>query len=112
MHVQDNTTNKDTTVSSREANLSAHVSETNQATSPTSRPIKQILGAHSIDDDFWENTSPTDVSIDSVNSEEQMAGSHITKFHSPKDEEITPEDILSQENKHFDNEHDRQLSLY
>ena len=50
--------------------------------------------------------------INTVNNEEQMTGSHITKFHTPEDEEITPEDTLSQENEHFDNEHDRQLSSY
>ena len=105
-HVEDNTTNEDTTAPSGEANPGAHVSETNQTTPPISRTVEQILGAYPIDDDFWENTNPTDVSIDTVNSEEQMAGSHITKFHTPEDKEITPEDTLSQENEHFDNEHD------
>ena len=52
------------------------------------------------------------MSIDTVNNEKQMAVSHITKFHTPEDEEITPKDTLSQENEHFDNEHDQQLSLY
>ena len=74
--------------------------------------VEEILGAHDIDDTFWENTNPTDVSIDTVNSEEQMAGSHITKFHTPKDKEITPEDTLSQENEHFNNAYDQQLSFY
>ena len=86
--------------------------ETNQATSPTTRTVEEILGAHPIDDTFWENTNPTDVSIDTVNSEEQMAGSHITKFHTPEDKEITPEDTLSEENQHSNNEHERQLSNY
>ena len=105
-HVEDNTTNEETTAPSGEANLGAHVSETNQATSHTPRTVEEILGAHDIDDTFWENTNPTDVSIDTVNSEEQMAGSHITKFHTPKDKEITPEDIMSQENEHCDYERD------
>ena len=76
------------------------------------RTVEQILGTYPIDDYFWKSANPTDVSIDTVNSEEQMAGSHITKFHTHGDKEITPEDILSQENEHFDNEHDRQLSFY
>ena len=76
-HVQDNTTNKDTTAPSREANLGTHVSETNQAISHTPRTVEEILGAHDIDDTFWENTNPCDVSIYTVNSEEQMVGSHI-----------------------------------
>ena len=49
------------------------------------------------------------MSVDTVNSEEQMAGSHITEFHTPKDKEIVPEDLLGQVNQHFDNRHDRQL---
>ena len=40
--------------------------------------VDEILGAHPVNDDFWDNTNPTDVSIDTVNSEEKMAGSHIT----------------------------------
>ena len=89
--------------------------------------MEQILGAHPINDTFWDNTNladvsvdtvnseeqkntdPTDVSIDTVNSEEQMAGSHITEFHTPKDEEIILEDLLSQVNQDFDNRHDQQL---
>ena len=38
-----------------------------------------------------------------------MAGSHITKFHTPEDEEIILEDLLSQLNQDFDNQHNRQL---
>ena len=49
------------------------------------------------------------MSIDTVNSEEQMAGSHITKFHTPEDKEIIPEGLLSQVNQHFDNRHNQQL---
>ena len=101
---EDSTTTKDTTAPSGEASLGAYVSETSQATSPPPRTMNLILGAHPIDDHFWENTNPTDVSIDTVNSEEKMTGSHITKFHTPKDEEIIPDDLLSQVNQHFDNQ--------
>ena len=31
------------------------------------------------DDDFWGGTNPSDVSIDTANSKEIMAGSHITE---------------------------------
>ena len=68
------------------------------------------MGAHDVDDIFWENnTNPSDVSIDTVNSEELMAESHIIKFHIFKDKRITPEDSSSQVNQHFDSQHDRQL---
>ena len=71
------------------------------------RTVAEILGAHPIDDTFWDNTNPADV--DTVNSEEKMAGSHITKFHTPEDEEIVLDDLLSQVNQDFDNQHDGQL---
>ena len=38
-----------------------------------------------------------------------MTGSHITKFHTPEDEEIVSENLLSQINQDFDNQHDWQL---
>ena len=44
-----------------------------------------------------------------MNSEEKMTGSHITEFHTPEDEEIMLEDLLSQVNQDFDNRHDQQL---
>ena len=51
-HVEDSITNENTTAPSGEASLGAHVSETNLATSPPPRTVKQILGAHPIDDTF------------------------------------------------------------
>ena len=53
--------------------------------------------------------NPTDVSIDTVNSEEKMAGSHITKFHTHKDEQPVIADLLSQEDQDYNNRHDQQL---
>ena len=105
-HVEDSATSQDNTAPRGEANLGAHVLETNQTMSPTTCTVEEILEAHPIDDTFWENTNPTDVSIDTVNSEEQMTGSHITKFHTPEDKEITPEDTLSEKTQHFNNEHE------
>ena len=84
-HVEDTTTNENTTAPSERASLGAHVSETNQALSHQSRTVDKILGAHPVNDDFWDNTNPTDVSIDTANIEEKMAGSHITKLHTHKD---------------------------
>ena len=107
-HVEDNTTNEDTTAPSGEANLGVRISETNQTTSPTSHTVEQILGAHPTNDDFWKNTNSTDVSIDTVNSVEKLVGSYITEFHTPKDKEITPEDTLCQESEHSNNDHEHQ----
>ena len=38
-HIEDSTTNEDTTAPSGEASLGAHVSETSQATSPPPRTV-------------------------------------------------------------------------
>ena len=70
---------------------------------------KRKFEAHPIDDTFWDNTNSTDVSIDTINNEEQMAGGHITKFHTPKDKQPILVDLLSTEDQDFDNQHNRQL---
>ena len=49
------------------------------------------------------------MSVDTVNSEEHMAGSHITKFHTHIDKQPVIADLLSQEDQDFDNQHDQQL---
>ena len=59
--------------------------------------IEEILGAHLMnDDDFWGNTNPTEVSIDTANSEEMMAGSHIIEFHTHKHKELFTTELLKQ----------------
>ena len=68
-HVEDTTTNEDTTAHSGGASLGARVSKTYQALSRPSRTVDEILGLHPVNDDFWDNTNPIDVSIDTVNSE-------------------------------------------
>ena len=102
-HVEDNTTNENTTPPSGGDSLGAHDSELSQAASHPSHTVEEILGTHSIDDNFWENTNPTDVSVDTVNSEEQMTGSHLTKFHIHEDKQPVIADLLSQEDQDFDN---------
>ena len=47
------------------------------------------------DDDFWGGTNPGDVSIDTANSKEVMAGSHITELHTHKFEEPVPPELLN-----------------
>ena len=74
--------------------------------------VDEILGAHPVNDDFWDNTNPTDVSIDTVKSEEKMAGSHITKFHTHKDEQPVIADLLSQEDQNYDDRHGQQLMTH
>ena len=50
-HVEDTTTNENTTAPSGGASLGAHVSETSQATSRLSRTVEEMLGAHPVNDD-------------------------------------------------------------
>ena len=49
------------------------------------------------DNDFWGGTNPGDVSIDTTNSEEMMAGSHIIELHTHthKYKESVPPELLS-----------------
>ena len=102
-HVEDTTTNKNTTAPSKGASLGACVSETSQATSHPSRTVEEILGAHPIDDNFWDNINSTVVSVDTVNGKEQMAGNHITKFHTHKDKQPVLADLLYQKDQDFNN---------
>ena len=54
------------------------------------------MRAHPMNDDFlWGNTKLTDVSIDTTNSKEMMAGSHITELHTHKQEELVPPELLN-----------------
>ena len=46
-------------------------------------------------DKFWSKTNPGDVSIDTANSKEMMAGSHITELHTHKYEEPVPPELLN-----------------
>ena len=87
-HVENTKTTEESTAPSGAPSIGAYISETNIQSFQSKRTMEEILGAYPMhDDDFWGNTNPTDVSIDIANSEEMMAGSHITEFHTHKHEE-------------------------
>ena len=95
-HVKDTTTTKKSTALKRAPSIGAHVSETNVQSSNSPGTVEEILREHPIDDDdFRGNTNPTDVSIDKVNSEEIMVESHITEFHTSKQEEPVTTELLN-----------------
>ena len=73
------TTPQDSTAPSEVASIGAHVSETSQRTFRPARSVEELLAAHPVDDAIWSHTNPSDVSIDTVNSAEIIAGSHITE---------------------------------
>ena len=70
------------------------------------------MGAHHVDDNFWDTTNSADVSVDTVNSEEQLVGNHITKFHTHEDKQPAIEDLLCQEDQKYDDQHDQQLTTH
>ena len=112
-HVEDTTTTEESTAPSGGASIGAHVLETNQESSRPSRTVDEILGAHPMGgDEFWGNTNPGDVSIDTANSKEMMTGSHITEQHTCKYQgPDRPEllDVASKEPKSYDWYHNYQL---
>ena len=84
-HVGDTTSPKKSTTPSKRASIDTQVLEANEQSSCLSRTVEEILGAHPMsDDNFWGDTNPSDVSIDTMNSKEIMAGSHITEQHTHK----------------------------
>ena len=87
-HVEDTKTTEESTAPRGAPSIVAHLSETSLQSSNSPCTMEEILGAHLMkDDDFWGNTNPTDVSIDTANSEEMIAGSNITEFHTSKQQE-------------------------
>ena len=80
-HFEDTTTPKESTAPSGGASIGTHVSETNGQSSGPSRTVEDILEAHLIsNDNFWVGINPGDMSIDTANSKEMIAGNHITEY--------------------------------
>ena len=95
-HIEDTTTFEESIPPSGGPSIGAHISETNVQLSCSSCTVKEILGAHPMnDDDFWGITNPTDMSIDTTNSKEMIAGSHITELHTHKHKEPVPTELLN-----------------
>ena len=94
VHVEDTTTTEESIAPSRGASIGTHVLETNQQSFRLLRTVDDILGAHPMDgNEFWGNTNPGDVSIDTANSKEIMVESHITELHTHKHKEPVPPEL-------------------
>ena len=52
------------------------------------------MAAHPVDDAIWSHTNPSDVSIDTVNSAELIAGIHITEGSTYAFERLDPYGLL------------------
>ena len=99
-HVEDTTTTEEFTPPNRTPSIDVHLSETNVRSSNSLRTVQEILSVQPIDDDeFCGNANPTAVSINTANSEEMMTGSHITEFHTSKQEEPAITEFLNKASK-------------
>ena len=94
--IGDTTTTEESMAPSRGASIGAHNLETSVQSYCPSCTVEEILGAHSMNDnDFQGGTNPSDVSIDTTNSEETMMGSHITESHTHDYKELVLPELLS-----------------
>ena len=75
-HVGDVTTPEDSTAPSSEFSIGTQVSEVTKRLSWPTQSIEDLLEAYFIDDAIWGGTNPCDMSVDTANSKEVMAGSH------------------------------------
>ena len=79
-HVGEITTPKESNAPSNASSIGAHVSEVNK---PDTRPIQsvqEILATHAIDNPIQDHTDACDVSIDTMNNAEALAGSHFAEW--------------------------------
>ena len=76
-HIEDITTPEDSTTPSGGSSIGAHVSEVTEQLFWPTQFVEDMLGVHSIGDAIWGGTNPCDVSVDTANSTEIMADSHI-----------------------------------
>ena len=78
-HVGEVTAPQDSTAPSKGASIGAHVSEILQQAFYPARSVEELLAAHPVDDAIWSQTNTSDLSIDTANSAELIAGIHITE---------------------------------
>ena len=58
--------------------------------------MEEILGAHPMnDDDFWGSVNPTDVSSDTTNSKEMIAGSYNIELNTHKHKKTAPTELFN-----------------
>ena len=83
-HIGDVTIPKDSNIPSGGASIGTHVLEAIEQSSRPTRSVEDLLGAHFSNDNIWGGTNPCDVSVNTANSKEVMAGSHIMEQHTVK----------------------------
>ena len=78
-HVGEVTTSQDATAPSDGSSIGAHISGIVELAFCPARSGEELLAAHPVDDAILSHTNPSDVSIDTANSVEIIAGIHITE---------------------------------
>ena len=77
-HVGETTMPEDSNAPSNGSSIGAHVSEVDKPDTWPKQSVQEILATHAIDGPIWDHTDACDVSFDTKNSAEALAGSHNT----------------------------------
>ena len=93
-HVGEVTTPQDLTAPSKGASIGAPVSEISQLAFCPGRSVEELLAAYPVNDTIWSRSNPSGVSIDTVNSAELIAGSHIREGSTYAFEKSDPYGLL------------------
>ena len=75
-HVGETTTPQDSSTPSNGLSIGAHVYDVTKPDVWPAQSIQDILAAHPIDDSIWSHPNVCDISINTVNSTEALAGIH------------------------------------
>ena len=59
--------------------IGTHVSDVTKPVVQPTRSVQDILAAHPVNNPIWDHTDACDISFDTVNSTEALAGSHIVE---------------------------------
>ena len=77
-HVGEVTSDKDKTVApSNSSSIGVHISDVTKTIVRPTQCVQDILAAHSIDNPIWNCTDTCDISIETSNNTEAMAGAHV-----------------------------------
>ena len=78
-HIGVTITHQDSNVPGDGSSIGAHVSEVDKPNTRPTRSVQEILATHDINDPIWDHTDACNESIDTVNSADALADSHITE---------------------------------
>ena len=95
-HVEETSADQDAGATSDGSSIGAHVSDVTKTNVPSTQNVQELLAAHPVDDPIWDHTDSCDILVDTVNSAEAMAGSHIVEdLFQPKTSTISTRALIS-----------------